>query len=226
MYCSTTVNKPFTERVREARPISHLAAATLLGTSVYMVHHGATIALSQAPGLIAATTAAIAAIEWFQWTALGRIASADEAGEAHRAGVLKLQSLGIGIFQVVLYTIAVVGFAAEAKADWSGGWPLIGAIAFAALFAAVSFVVKWTSCESIQHGKRNGAGPTGGTRAPIDEAIFGAPRLSAPAGNVSNIRQRVSRQHEDRANRQALLDAGRNTFRDEHGRFAPRMVTG
>lgn len=228
MYCSTTVNKPFTEQVAAWRPISHLAAATLLGTSVFMVHHGATIALAAAPGLIAATTLASCAIEWFQWTALGRIAKAEKAGEDNRAGLLKLQSMGIGILQVILYTIAVVGYAAQAGANWGESWPLFGAIFVAAMFAGLGFIVKWTSCEHIEEGKRAGAGPNGGTRAPIDEAIFGAPRLAAPArtGNVSNLKERVARHNEDRANRQALLDAGRNTFRDEHGRFAPRMVAG
>jgi hypothetical protein len=234
MYCSTTVNKPFTERVSEARPLSHVAAATLLCTSVYMVHSGATIALEDAPGLITATTLASAAIEWLQWTALGRIAKAEKAGEDNRAGLLKLQSIGIGVLQVILYTIAVVGYAAQAGANWGEGWPLFGAVVVGAMFAGLGFIVKWTSCERIEERRANAsAGPNGGTRAPIDAAIFGAPRLAAPErsapariSNVSNIKERVSRHHEDRANRQALLDAGRNTHRDEHGRFAPRVVAG
>lgn len=230
MYCSTTVNKPFTERLAEARPVSHLAAFVLLATSISMVHHGVKIALTDAADLVTATTLAIAAIEWFQWTALGRMAKAAEADDDNRVAVIKLQSIGIGIFQVILYTIAVVGYAAKGGLDWSGGWPLFGAIGIAALFACLSFSVKWTSCEKIadKKGHRAGHGPNGGTRAPIDEAIFGAPRLAAPAraGNVSNLKERVARHNEDRANRQALLDAGRNTFRDEHGRFAPRMVAG
>lgn len=224
MYSSTTVNKPFAMRLAEARPLSHLAAATLLCTSVYMVHAGATIALKDAPGLIAATTLASAAIEWLQWTALGRIAKVEKAGDDNRAGLLKLQSIGIGMLQVILYTLAVTGYAAQAGANWSEGWPLFGAIAVGALFAGLGFIVKWTSCERIEAREAGASGPNGGARAPIDEAIFGARRLAAPvgsgSGNISSLKDRVSRHAEDRAARQALIDAGRNTFRDEHGRFA------
>ncbi len=202
MYFATTVNKPFTERVAEARPLSHLAAATLLGTSIFMVHSGAETALHDAPQLVAATTAAIIGIEWLQWTALGRIAKLERANEHTRAGVLKLSSLGIGVFQVILYTIAVVGYAAKSGASWGEGWPLFGAIAIATLFAAISFVTKWTSCDNVDApAAATHAGPTGGTRAPIDDAIFG--REPAKPATVTQLKQRIARTAEDRPFRPA-----------------------
>lgn len=200
MYLSTSVNKPFTQQVSEARPLSHLAAFTLLGTSIFMVHSGAETALADAPQLVTATTAAIVAIEFLQWTALGRIAKLTTAREHSRASVLKWQSAGIGIFQVILYTLAIVGYAAKGGADWTSGVALYGAIALAALFAGISFVSKWTSCEPVATAAdASASGPTGGTRAPIDAAIFGD--RASPAtkpGNVAELKQRVARHAEER----------------------------
>lgn len=197
MYSSITVKKPFTDAADEARPVSHVAAATLLATSIYMVHSGAETALPHAPELVTATTAAIVAIEWLQWTALGRIKKLEAAGDDVRAAALKWQSAGIGVFQVVLYTLAITGYAAKGGADWSTGWALAGSIALAAMFAGISFVSKWTSCEAVA-ATGTASGPTGGTRAPIDEALFGAAApAAAKPGTVTELKQRVAR-HADR----------------------------
>lgn len=230
MYSFTTVKKPLTNAADEARPVSHAAAATLLATSIYMVHSGAETALPNAPELVTATTAAIIAIEWLQWTAMGRIAKLQRAGDDARATALKWQSAGIGVFQVILYTIAVTGYAAKGGADWSSGWPLFGAIALSTVFAAISFVSKWTSCEAVKADGAAGiaTGPKGGTS--LDDAIFGRQRqLEAPAKRegVLELRERVARHAERRPAHTAWHDdAGRNTLRDENGRFIPKAAHG
>ncbi len=167
-----TVNNAFTAAsawLGAARPVSHVATVTLLGTSIYAVHEGAASILP--PGLVLSTTAAMIGMEWLQWTGLGRITKLDDAQEFNRSAVLKAQCAGIGGLQVILYTLAVVNFAREAGANWSGGWPLVGSIAIAALYAALNFVAKWTSCDQIR-AARAGVGPTGGSR--IENMIFGS----------------------------------------------------
>lgn len=227
MYSFNTVNKPFTDAADEARPVSHVAAFTLLATSIYMVHAGAETALPGAPQLVTATTAAIIAIEWLQWTALGRIRKLKDAGDDMRADVLTWQSAGIGVFQVLLYTIAITGFAAKGGADWSTGWALAGSVTLAAMFAGISFVAKWTSCEAVKAAPKTAlhAGPNGGARATLDAAIFGRKdeaKAEPKGANVSELKQRVARHAEPRPAHTAWRDdAGRNTIRDENGRFTP-----
>lgn len=165
----TTLNDAFTA-LAARRPVSHLAAVTLLGTSVYAVHEGAAAVLPA--GLAAATTAAMLGAEWLQWTALGRLARIEEARDDMRALVLKWQCAGVGALQVLLYTLAVVNFAHEAGQDWGQGWALFGTVAIAALFAGLNFVAKWTSCDELQ-----GRGPTGGR--PVHHAVFSTPALEA-----------------------------------------------
>lgn len=165
-----TVKNLFTA-VAARRPLSHLAAVTLLGTSVYAVHEGAAAVLPA--GLAAATTAAMIGAEWLQWTALGRLARIEEARDDMRALVLKWQCVGVGVLQVLLYTLAVVNFAREAGQNWGEGWALLGTVAIAALFAGLNFVAKWTSCDELQQ-----RGPTGGR--PIHHAIFSAPAIESP----------------------------------------------
>lgn len=133
--------------IREARPVSHAAAVTLLGTSIYAVHEGAAATLPS--GLVVATTAAMLGAEWLQWTSLGRLATLEAARDDDRARVLRWQAVGIGLLQVSLYTLAVQNFAREAGQDWSQGWALALAVGFAALFAALNFVAKWTSCDHV-----------------------------------------------------------------------------
>lgn len=147
MNLSITTVKNLLTAVREARPVSHLAAVTLLGTSIYAVHAGAEATLPG--GLVIATTAAMLGAEWLQWTALGRLATLEAARDDDRARVLRWQCIGIGGLQVALYTLATVNFAREAGQDWSRGGALALAIGFAALFAALNFVAKWTSCDAV-----------------------------------------------------------------------------
>lgn len=144
MFTFTTVKNVF-RAVAERRPVSHLAAVTLLGTSIYGVHEGAASVLPA--GLVAATTAAMLGAEWLQWTALGRLS---KLGDTLRAHVLQWQCAGIGLLQVLLYTLAVTNYAREAGMDWGSGWPMAGAIAIASLFAGLNFVAKWTSCEALE----------------------------------------------------------------------------
>jgi hypothetical protein len=172
MSIATVLNNAFTAVVA-ARPVSHLAAVTLLGTSIYAVHEGAASILPA--GLVVATTAAMIGMEWLQWTGLGRISKLDDAGEHTRASVLKLQCVGIAGLQVVLYTLAVVAFAKAGGADWSQGWALFGAVAIAALYAGLNFVAKWTSCDPVATAKSGG--PTGGQR--VHDVMFSAPAVPA-----------------------------------------------
>lgn len=181
MTISTLLNSAFTSIIR-ARPVSHVAAVTLLGTSIYAVHEGA--ASSGLPaGLVTATTAAMIGMEWLQWTALGRLAKIEDAGHDGRALALRAQCAGIGCLQVALYTIMVVNFAKAGGLDWSQGWALAGSVFFAALFACLNFIAKWTSCDAIE--SEPGRGPTGGSR--VHSAIFSAPALPAPASNDDNL---------------------------------------
>lgn len=184
MINANTLNNSFTAQIERARPISHLSAATLLVTSIYAVHEGAASILPG--GLVVATTAAMVGMEWLQWTGLGRISKLDDAGEHGRSAVLKLQCAGIACLQVILYTLAVVNFARAAGADWSQGWPLVGSIVIAMLYAGLNFVAKWTSCDAIGEAAAQSGGPTGGTR--VHEAIFSrAPQLAAPTANDDNV---------------------------------------
>lgn len=178
MSIATFVKDAFTA-VNAARPVSHAAALSLLGTSIYAVHEGASSVLPI--GLTAATTTAMVGLEWLQWTALGRLAKIEEAGDDVRAFTLKAQCVGIGGLQVLLYSLAVVNFAREAGADWSQGWTLMGTIAIALLFAALNFSAKFNSCDPVQQPRRSSSGPTGGQR--IHDAIFSAPALPAPVAN-------------------------------------------
>lgn len=175
----TFLSNSFTALVR-ARPVSHLAAMTLAGTSLFFVHEGADSVLPE--GLTIATTAAMVGMEWLQWTTLGRMAKLEAAREFERASVLKAQSAGVGCLQVILYTLAVVNFAREAGANWGEGWALLGAIAIAALYCALNFVVKWTSCDPVD---AESSGPTGGQR--IHSAIFSGPALPAPVANDDTV---------------------------------------
>lgn len=218
MYSSTTINKPFTSTVAEARPVSHLAAITLLATSIYAVHSGAEAALHDAPGLVTATTAAMVGFEWLQWTALGRMTTLDDARHHTRANVLKLQCAGIAALQVLLYTIAVVSYAAKSGADWAHGWPLAGSVAIASLYAFLNFVAKWTSCDTVEASATTGTTVhNGGT--PAHAAIFGERVEDKPAGNIRMLQDRAARESQRRAVSSLLDDAGRNTVRDENGRF-------
>lgn len=177
----TFLSNSFTS-IAAARPVSHLAAVTLLGTSIYAVHEGA--AASGLPaGLVTATTAAMIGMEWLQWTALGRLARIVDAGEEGRAFALRAQCAGIGCLQVALYTIMVVNFAKQGGLDWSQGWALMGSIFFAALFAALNFIAKWTSCDAI--GSDKSTGPTGGQR--VHEAIFSTPSRPQLPSNDDNV---------------------------------------
>lgn len=180
MLNTTQITNSFTALVR-ARPVSHLAAMTLAGTSLFFVHEGADSVLPA--GLTVATTAAMIGMEWLQWTTLGRIAKLEDARRFERASVLKLQALGVGCLQVILYTLAVVNFAREAGANWGEGWALLGAVAIAALYGALNFVVKWTSCDPVD--AETSGGPTGGQR--IHSAIFSMPALPAIASNDDNV---------------------------------------
>lgn len=170
MINATTLNNSFMASVSRARPLSHLAAATLLITSIYAVHEGAASILPA--GLVVATTAAMIGMEWLQWTGLGRIAKLDDAGEHTRSSVLKLQCAGIACLQVVLYTLAVVAFARAGGADWSQGWALFGSIGIAALYAGLNFVAKWTSCDPVGDVRTSSGGPTGGQR--VHDVLFSA----------------------------------------------------
>lgn len=185
MINASTLNNSFTAQVQRARPVSHLAAVTLLTTSIYAVHEGAASILPG--GLVVATTAAMIGMEWLQWTGLGRISTLDDAGEHTRSSILKLQCAGIAAIQIVLYTLAVVAFARAGGADWSQGWALFGSVAIAMLYAGLNFVAKWTSCDPV--GERDHApGPTGGQRRPVHEAIFSrAPALPHHAANEDNV---------------------------------------
>lgn len=225
MYLSTSVNKSFTETVAEARPVSNLAAVTLLVTSIAAVHFGAESVLKDAPGLLAITTGAMIGFEWLQWTSLGRITRLDDARQHARANVLKAQCAGIACLQVLLYTVAVVAYAGKTGANWGEGWPLAGSIAIASLYAFLNFVAKWTSCETVDApaaSRATGSGPKGGTS--IDDAIFGKLESATPApsksSNVTQLQDRANRESERRAVQALLDDAGRNTLRDGHGRFA------
>jgi hypothetical protein len=170
-----TIKNTFTA-IAARRPVSHLAAVTLLGTSVYAVHEGAAAVLPA--GLAAATTAAMVGCEWLQWTALGRLAKVEDASDDVRALVLKYQCVGVGGLQVLLYTLAVVNFASEAGQNWGQGWALCGTIAIAALFAALNFIAKWTSCDQLEQ-----RGPVGGR--PVHHALFSAPALESPEPSLA-----------------------------------------
>lgn len=173
-----------------ARPVSHLAAVTLLGTSIYAVHEGAASILPA--GLVVSTTAAMIGMEWLQWTGLGRLSKLDDAGEFTRSSVLKLQCAGIAALQVILYTLAVVAFAKAGGADWSQGWPLVGSIAIAGLYAGLNFVAKWTSCDPVAAAKST-SGPTGGQR--VHDVLFStpAPALSAPTADAEDDETNIVR---------------------------------
>lgn len=181
MSISTFINSSFTA-ITHARPVSHAAAITLLGTSIYAVHEGA--ASSGLPqGLVAATTAAMIGMEWLQWTSLGRLAKIDDANDERRSLALRFQCAGIGCLQVALYTIMVVNFAKAGGLDWSHGWGLVGSVFFATLYAALNFVAKWTSCDPVD--AESSTGPTGGSR--VHTAIFSSPALPAPASNDDTV---------------------------------------
>lgn len=178
MINANTLNNSFTASIERARPVSHLAAVTLLATSIYAVHEGAASILPA--GLVLATTAAMVGMEWLQWTGLGRISKLDDAGEHGRSAVLKLQCAGIAALQVILYTLAVVNFARAGGADWSQGWALFGSVAIAGLYAGLNFVAKWTSCDPVEAAPRaTSGGPTGGQR--VHDVLFSAPAPALPA---------------------------------------------
>lgn len=198
----TKVNTLFTAAARladRARPVSHAATVTLLGTSIYAIH---TAAEANLPGeLVAASTAGIIACEWLQWTALGRLAKLEAAADDTRANSLRLQCLGIGGLQVLGYTAAVIHFAAESGQSWGQGWALAASIGIALGFALLNFSAKFNSCEAPEIRK------TVRTRS-ADEIVFGPaaiqrPALGAPAdrdpGNVYHLSaaDRASRQRSD-----------------------------
>lgn len=191
MLNTNTLNNSFLASVQRARPVSHLAAVTLLATSIYAVHEGAASILPG--GLVVATTAAMVGMEWLQWTGLGRISKLDDAGEFTRSSVLKLQCAGIAALQVILYTLAVVAFARAGGADWSQGWALFGSVAIASLYAGLNFVAKWTSCDPVGEAKAATSGPTGGQR--VHDVLFqpAAPSLPAPAADLEDDETNIVR---------------------------------
>jgi hypothetical protein len=162
----------------EARPVSHIAAAAIVATSAFAVHHGAEVAL---PALAGPATAALLGFEWLQWTALGRLAAVEEAGDATRAAVLKGVSCGIGLLQVGLYTLSTIAIGRENGADWSTGWALALVIAGAAIYAALNFAVKYASCDPVV---RRTTWPTGGSRQPTHTMLFGEPLPAETAPEV------------------------------------------
>jgi hypothetical protein len=165
----TTSIKNLLTAIASNRPVSHAAAAAIVATSAVAVHHGADVAL---PALAGPATAALLGFEWLQWTALGRLAAIEAAGDDNRAAILKAMSLGIGALQVGLYTFSTVAIAGEAGAHWSTGWALGAVILGACIYAGLSFVAKYASCDALEG---RGRGPTGGSRASIHTAIFEAP---------------------------------------------------
>ncbi|MDZ4760072.1 MAG: hypothetical protein SGJ21_03250 [Alphaproteobacteria bacterium] len=170
-----TVKNTFTA-IAAGRPASHLAAATLLGTSLYGVHEGAAAVLPA--GLTTALTAAMIGAEWLQWTALGRMRAIEDASDDARALTLKGQCVAIGALQVAGYSLFIWNAGREAGMSWGMGTDAFwGVLVGAALFAALNFVAKWTSCDPV--GRRTGTGPTGGSR--IHDVMFSSPALPAPS---------------------------------------------
>jgi hypothetical protein len=210
-----TVKNAFTA-LAASRPFSHAAAVTLLGTSIYAVHEGATATLPV--GLASATTAALIGAEWLQWTALGRMARIEDAGDQVRALVLRGQCAGVGALQVGLYTMAVLNYAHAAGLDWSHGWALAGTIAAAALFAALNFVAKWTSCDQVD-GRRPPSVRL--HNAIFSEPVAAMPALQAPAVEagcddvgVIRLEDRI-RRHEKMVDADALAKATAGRSADE-----------
>jgi hypothetical protein len=185
----TNLNKGFRWIIKR-RPVSHAAAVTLLGTSIYGVHEGAASVLPA--GLVAATTAAMLGAEWLQWTALGRLARLEQAKDSVRANVLKAQCAGIGALQVALYTLAVVNYAREAGLNWSEGPALFLSIGFALLFAGLNFVAKWTSCEPIE---TSAPGRPPGLRTPAAKGdnVYDFTRAARDVAGYSQERREVAR---------------------------------
>lgn len=147
------------------RPVSHAAAAAIVATSAYAVHHGAEASLPQLAG---AATAALVGFEWLQWTALGRLATIEDARDDNRAMVLKAMCAGIGGLQIAGYTFAVLAIARESGVNWAHGWALAGVVVMAIVYAGLNFVAKYASCDPVESKRR--PIPTGGTpkSLPVD----------------------------------------------------------
>jgi hypothetical protein len=201
-----TVKNSFAAIV-EARPVSHAAALTLLGTSLYGVHEGADAVLPA--GLTAALTFAMVGGEWLQWTSLGRLRAIDDAGDDARSLALKAQCLAVGCLQVLLYSLFVWNVAREAGANWGQGWPLLGVVSIATVFAGLNFVAKWTSCDAIETYRR--AGPTGGRRSPAPVHAETA-RFTSDQGVIdfeARLRAAGERELADQRAKALLCDADR-----------------
>lgn len=142
-----------------ARPVSHVAAATFLGTSIYVAHEGLT---RWAPGNLGnALTALFCAAAVLQWLALGRKDACEDAKDFGRADAVISQAWMFGVIETVLYALGGLSLAEVAVDAWS----VAAALAGGGIFAFANFRVKWVSCDAV---RRRGRPTLGGT----PETIF------------------------------------------------------
>lgn len=151
MSTATIVNNSFIADLK-ARPVNHAAAATFVGTSVYVGHEGLMAALPATLGW--ALTGLFTATAVLQWTAHGRKAECEDARDEDRAQSVTSQVWRFGAIEAALFAMGVLAIAAkEGVAAYSlAGWA--GAIAGGVLFAWSSYKVKWTSCDAITDRRR------------------------------------------------------------------------
>jgi len=156
---STTVNNSFAPVL--ARPISHLAAATFLATSIYVAHEGLEAALPSS--LASAFTALFVALAVLQWLALGRKEACESERDTSRADAVISQAWMFGIIETVLYAAGGLALAAHDGLDVYNWLGISIAVVGAAIFAFANFRVKWVSCDAVPVRKSS----HGGTLKPM-----------------------------------------------------------
>lgn len=129
------------------RPVSHLAAATFLATSVYVAHEGLRALLPAS--LVVAVTALVVAVSLLQWLAHGRYEACMAERDHERADAVIQQAWMFGVIETVLFAFGGLALCArDGLAVWSPLGIGIGLVA-AAVFAYCNFRVKWTSCDAV-----------------------------------------------------------------------------
>jgi hypothetical protein len=192
MNTSTSVKNQYLAIVAR-RPVSHLAAATFLATSVYVAHEGLQAGL---PGPLAvALTALVVAVSVLQWLAHGRYEACLAERDTDRADAVMSQAWMFGAIETVLFAVGGLALCARDGLDVWNPAGICTAVVGAAVFAFANFRVKWTSCDAVTKRK-----PTPSADAifaqpeppPADKAPLSDPELSADDIGVVSLMDRIA----------------------------------
>lgn len=203
----------------ESRPVSHLAAAVFLGTSIYVAHEGLQRLMPGALGN--ALTALFIALAVLQWLALGRREACLDERDHDRADAVIQQAWMFGAIETALYSAGGLSLSGYAV----GGLSITIAVIASAIFAFANFRVKWVSCDAVRSKK---AAPIDPSRKPIPVKEFELPAIDFDASNLisfdleKNIREKTARMEATEAAALAASPPTRDA--DERLRLATKRI--